>query len=76
MLDQLRQKLAELEAGMQQLQRELRQKQNEIAMQNGAMAFAKELIEELEQAQPQPDPTATLAAEIPTNVAEALTEPA
>ena len=51
MLEQMRQKLAELEAGMQQLQRELRQTQNAIAMQQGAMAFAKGMIEELEAAQ-------------------------
>lgn len=50
MLEQLRQKLAELEAGMQQLQRDRRQIDNAIAMQNGAMAFAKGLIEELEAA--------------------------
>jgi exonuclease VII small subunit len=50
MLEQLRQKLAELEAGMTQLQRDRRQIDNAIAMQNGAMAFAKGLIEELEAA--------------------------
>ena len=61
MLEQLRQKLAELEAGMQQLQRDRRQIDNAIAMQNGAMAFAKGLIEELEVAAvevvPVPVPT-------------------
>lgn len=50
MLEQMRQKLAELEAGMQQLHRDRRQIDNAIAMQQGAMAFAKGLIEELEAA--------------------------
>jgi exonuclease VII small subunit len=62
MLEELKRKLAELEAGMTQLQRDRRQLDNAIAMQNGAMAFAKGMIEELEAAQ-VPDPTATLAAE-------------
>lgn len=63
MLELFQRKLAELEAGMQQLQRDRRQLDNAIAMQNGAIAFCKETIAELEQAQPQPDPSATLAAE-------------
>lgn len=51
MIDMLRQKLAELEAGMQQLQRDRRQLDNAIAMQNGAIAFAKEMLAEAEQAE-------------------------
>jgi len=51
MLEQLRKKVAELELGMTQLQRDRRQLDNAIAVQQGALAFAKELVAELEAAQ-------------------------
>ena len=51
MLEQLRKKVTELELGMTQLQRDRRQLDNAIAVQQGALAFAKELVAELEAAQ-------------------------
>lgn len=56
MLDTLRQKLAELEAGMQQLQRDRRQLDNTIAMQSGAITFCREMIAELEKAEQEQPP--------------------
>ena len=67
MLEQLRKKVTELELGMQELQRERRKIDNAIAIQQGALAFAKELVAELEAAQA---PAVTVAP------AEAEAEPA
>ena len=55
MIELFQRKLAELEAGMQQLQRDRRQLDNAIAMQQGAIAFCKETIADLEKLQPPPD---------------------
>lgn len=51
MLEQLRKKVTELELGMQELQRDRRKLDNAIAVQQGALAFAKDLVAELEAAQ-------------------------
>lgn len=69
MLEMLRQKMAELEAGLQQLQRDRKQLDGTIAMQQGAMAFCREMIAELEQAE-------TVARETPPAVEESVPTPA
>lgn len=63
MLEQLRRKVAELELGMQELQRERRKLDNAIAVQQGALAFAKDLVAELEAAQVDEQKAAGEAAE-------------
>ena len=63
MLEQLRKKVTELELGMQELQRERRKIDNAIAVQQGALAFAKELVSELEAAQAPAVETVEVEAE-------------